>query len=32
HCMLNGLDSIGLTLQHEDAIAEYEDKQPEFMR
>ncbi|EAO1351900.1 3-isopropylmalate dehydratase small subunit, partial [Salmonella enterica] len=28
----NGLDSIGLTLQHEDAIAEYEDKQPEFMR
>ncbi|KAA9992909.1 3-isopropylmalate dehydratase small subunit, partial [Escherichia coli] len=27
-----GLDSIGLTLQHEDAIAEYEDKQPEFMR
>lgn len=24
HCMLNGLDSIGLTLQHEDAIAAYE--------
>lgn len=32
HCMLNGLDSIGLTLQHEDAIAEYENKQPAFMR
>ena len=24
HCMLNGLDSIGLTLQHEDAISAYE--------
>jgi 3-isopropylmalate/(R)-2-methylmalate dehydratase small subunit len=32
HCMLNGLDSIGLTLQHEAAITEYEDKQPAFMR
>ncbi|EBA4092573.1 3-isopropylmalate dehydratase small subunit, partial [Salmonella enterica] len=32
HCMLNGLDSIGLTLQHEDAIAAYENKQPAFMR
>lgn len=32
HCMLNGLDSIGLTLQHETAIAAYEDKQPAFMR
>ncbi|PUW70611.1 3-isopropylmalate dehydratase small subunit, partial [Cronobacter sakazakii] len=31
HCMLNGLDSIGLTLQHEDAIAAYEKKQPAFM-
>jgi 3-isopropylmalate/(R)-2-methylmalate dehydratase small subunit len=31
HCMLNGLDSIGLTLQHEDAIAAYESKQPAFM-
>ncbi len=30
--MLNGLDSIGLTLQHEDAIAAYENKQPAFMR
>ena len=32
HCMMNGLDSIGLTLQHDDAIASYEEKQPEFMR
>ena len=31
HCMLNGLDSIGLTLQHEDAISTYENKQPAFM-
>jgi 3-isopropylmalate/(R)-2-methylmalate dehydratase small subunit len=31
HCMLNGLDSIGLTLQHDDAIAAYEEKQPAFM-
>ncbi|MBF1982527.1 3-isopropylmalate dehydratase small subunit, partial [Enterobacter hormaechei] len=30
-CMLNGLDSIGLTLQHEDAISAYEKKQPAFM-
>ena len=26
HCLLNGLDNIGLTLQHEDAISEYEKK------
>jgi 3-isopropylmalate/(R)-2-methylmalate dehydratase small subunit len=32
HCMINGLDSIGLTLQHETNIADYEQKQPEFMR
>lgn len=32
HCLLNGLDSIGLTLQHEAAISEYEAKQPAFMR
>ena len=32
HCMLNGLDSIGLTLQHEDAIAAYEQQQPAFMQ
>ena len=31
HCMINGLDSIGLTLQHEDSIAAYENKQPAFM-
>ena len=28
HCLLNGLDDIGLTLQHEDAIAAYEAKHP----
>ncbi|GKX62967.1 3-isopropylmalate dehydratase small subunit [Pragia fontium] len=32
HCMINGLDSIGLTLQHGDAIAAYEAKQPAFLR
>lgn len=32
HCMINGLDSIGLTLQHDDAIADYEQKQPAFLR
>ncbi|ADD75870.1 3-isopropylmalate/(R)-2-methylmalate dehydratase small subunit [Pantoea sp. PA1] len=32
HCMLNGLDSIGLTLQHESAISAYESNQPAFMR
>jgi len=26
HCLLNGLDDIGLTLEKEDAIAAYEDK------
>ena len=26
YCILNGLDSIGLTLQHEDKIKSYEDK------
>ena len=31
HCLLNGLDNIGLTLQHEDKIAEYEAKIPGFM-
>jgi 3-isopropylmalate/(R)-2-methylmalate dehydratase small subunit len=30
--MLNGLDSIGLTLQHESAISAYESNQPAFMR
>jgi 3-isopropylmalate/(R)-2-methylmalate dehydratase small subunit len=28
HCLLNGLDDIGLTLQHETAIAAYEAKHP----
>ncbi|MBG6242454.1 MAG: 3-isopropylmalate dehydratase small subunit [Candidatus Symbiopectobacterium sp. Dall1.0] len=32
HCMLNGLDSIGLTLKHEEAIARYEQQQPAFLR
>ncbi|WP_262021689.1 3-isopropylmalate dehydratase small subunit [Vibrio quintilis] len=31
HCLLNGLDNIGLTLQHEDKIAEYEGKIPAFL-
>ncbi|KID04219.1 isopropylmalate isomerase [Hafnia alvei] len=31
HCMMNGLDSIGLTLQHEAAISAYEEKLPEFL-
>ena len=26
HCLINGLDDIGLTLQHEDKIAEYESR------
>jgi 3-isopropylmalate/(R)-2-methylmalate dehydratase small subunit len=28
HCLLNGLDDIGLTLQHEAEIAEYEAQHP----
>jgi 3-isopropylmalate/(R)-2-methylmalate dehydratase small subunit len=28
HCLLNGLDDIGLTLQHETEIAEYETRHP----
>ncbi|WP_277976727.1 3-isopropylmalate dehydratase small subunit [Pantoea endophytica] len=32
HCMLNGLDSIGLTLQHEASISSYETNQPAFLR
>jgi len=31
HCLLNGLDSIGLTLQHEDAISAYEKQIPSFL-
>ncbi|ENM3928559.1 3-isopropylmalate dehydratase small subunit [Vibrio cholerae] len=32
HCLLNGLDNIGLTLQHEAKIAEYETKIPSFLK
>ncbi len=32
HCMVNGLDSIGLTLQHESNISTYEQQQPVFLR
>ncbi|UVC30072.1 3-isopropylmalate dehydratase small subunit [Pantoea sp. SOD02] len=32
HCMINGLDSIGLTLQHEASIFSYETNQPAFLR
>jgi 3-isopropylmalate/(R)-2-methylmalate dehydratase small subunit len=28
HCLVNGLDDIGLTLQHEAEIAEYEAVHP----
>ena len=28
HCLLNGLDDIGLTLQHEDEIGAYEARHP----
>ena len=31
HCMINGLDSIGLTLQHEVDISRYEAQQPAFL-
>ena len=31
-CLLEGLDDIGLTLQHEDAIAAYEQRRPTWMR
>ncbi|OCG23978.1 3-isopropylmalate dehydratase small subunit [Gilliamella sp. wkB108] len=31
HCLLNGLDNIGLTLQHEDAINAFEHKIPAFL-
>ncbi len=32
HCLLNGLDNIGLTLQHEDKIASFEGQIPSFMQ
>ena len=31
HCLLNGLDHIGLTLQHEAKITEYESRIPRFL-
>lgn len=31
HCLLNGLDNIGLTLQHEKAINDYEANIPPFL-
>jgi 3-isopropylmalate/(R)-2-methylmalate dehydratase small subunit len=31
HCLLNGLDNIGLTLQHAEAISEYEQNIPPFL-
>lgn len=30
HCLLNGLDDVALTLQHEEAIDEYERNRPTF--
>jgi len=30
HCLLNGLDDIGLTLQHAEAIKSYEDKRKSY--
>lgn len=32
HCLINGLDAIGLTLQHDADISAYEQKQPTFLR
>lgn len=32
HCLLNGLDNIGLTLQHNEDITRYEQQQPAFLR
>ncbi|GLO62032.1 3-isopropylmalate dehydratase small subunit [Vibrio sp. MACH09] len=32
HCLLNGLDNIGLTLQHEEKIAQYENAIADFMQ
>ncbi len=31
HCLLNGLDDIGLTLQHQEDIAAYESRRPAWM-
>ncbi|WP_417880001.1 3-isopropylmalate dehydratase small subunit [Vibrio sp.] len=32
HCLLNGLDNIGLTLQHADKITEFENSIPNFLK
>ncbi len=32
YCLLNGLDDIGLTLQHEDKIRAYEERMPSWRR
>lgn len=32
HCLLKGLDNIGLTLEHADKISDYEAKIPAFLR
>lgn len=32
HCLLNGLDNIGLTLQHADKITEFEKSIPSFLK
>jgi 3-isopropylmalate/(R)-2-methylmalate dehydratase small subunit len=32
HCLLNGLDNIGLTLQHADKISEFEAQIPSFLK
>ena len=32
HCLLNGLDDIGLTLQHADAISAFESRRPAWKR
>ena len=31
HCLLNGLDDIGLTLQNDGDIAAFEKQRPEFL-
>jgi 3-isopropylmalate/(R)-2-methylmalate dehydratase small subunit len=31
HCLLNGLDDIGLTMQHEDAITKFEQQRSELL-
>ena len=32
YCLLNGLDDIGLTMQHAEAIADYESRRPAWRR